>query len=132
VEREFVTGVLDRAPVDLVVRQGPHVVQPVWRVNGTLVYWSVGNLVTGMGMPGDGRFSDERTLDGLLATVRFTESEPGVFLAEPWTAVLCTDRDSRTVYPATSTIEHQWTPPALRDQLVACVMRTREVVPDAA
>jgi len=133
VERDFVKGVVERARVDLVIRQGPHVIQPVGRVNGTLVYWSVGNLVTGMGMPGDGRFSDERTLDGLLATVRFTETAtPGVFTADPWTAVLCSDRDQRTVYPATITLDHPWTPPGLRGQLVACIMRTREVEPTAS
>jgi hypothetical protein len=132
-ERDFVGTVLERSRVDLVIRQGPHVIQPVRRVNGTLVYWSVGNLVSGMGMPDDGRFSDERTLDGLLATVRFTESSiPGVFNADPWTAVLCSDRDTRTVYPATITLEHAWTPPELRDRLVACIMRTREVEPNAA
>jgi poly-gamma-glutamate synthesis protein (capsule biosynthesis protein) len=132
-EREFVAAVLDRERVDLVIRQGPHVVQPVGRVADTVVYWSVGNLVTGMGLPGDGRFSDERTLDGLLATVRFTEtSTPGVFVADPWTAVLCSDRDTRAVHPATSDLADPSTPPALRDQLVACVMRTREVEPSAS
>jgi poly-gamma-glutamate capsule biosynthesis protein CapA/YwtB (metallophosphatase superfamily) len=132
-ERDFVGTVLERSRVDLVIRQGPHVIQPVRRVNGTLVYWSVGNLVSGMGMPDDGRFSDERTLDGLLATVRFTESStPGVFNADPWTAVLCNDPDTRTVYPATITLEHAWTPPELREQLVACIMRTREVEPNAS
>lgn len=132
-EREFVGTVLERSRVDLVIRHGPHVIQPLRWVDGTPVFWSVGNLVSGMGLPGDGRFSDERTLDGLLASVRFTEtSVPGVFSADAWAGVLCSDRDARTVYPATITLEHPLTPPGLRDRLVACIMRTREVEPTAA
>ena len=68
-------------------------IQPVRWVHGTPVYWSVGNLVSGMGCPATAASSDERTLDGLLASVRFTESTtPGVFHADPWAGVLCSDR----------------------------------------
>src|SRR5262249_51820734 len=64
-DRAFVTALTAAAPVDLVVMHGPHVVQPVERVNGALVYWSVGNLISGMGSAGrTDRYADPRTLDG--------------------------------------------------------------------
>lgn len=101
-DRTFATTLTSIADVDLVVHHGPHVVQPVERVNGTLVYWSVGNLVSGMGTAGSGKYADLRTLDGLLATVRFTESQPGRFVAESWPVVVCTSRLDRSVHPAVS------------------------------
>lgn len=132
-EWQFVKTLVEQSRVDLVVRQGPHVIQPVGWVGDTVVYWSVGNFVSGMGRPGLGRYADERTLDGLLATVRFTETAtPGVFRADPWTAVLCNERDDRTVFPASLTLAEPWAPPALRDQLAACLRRTWAVEPNAA
>ena len=63
----------------------PHTIQPVEQVNGTWVFWSLGNFVSGMGPGYGGKYSTKFTLDGLLATVRFTEDpeHPGQFLVEP-------------------------------------------------
>ena len=94
-DRAFVTAITAAVPVDVVVMHGPHVVQPVERVNGALVFWSVGNLISGMGTPGSGRYADQRTLDGLLAGVRFTETSPGRFATESWPVVVCVDPGSR-------------------------------------
>jgi poly-gamma-glutamate capsule biosynthesis protein CapA/YwtB (metallophosphatase superfamily) len=41
--------------IDLLVEHGPHVIQPVEQVNGTWVYWSVGKLISGMGIPSTGK-----------------------------------------------------------------------------
>ena len=81
-DRDFITELTATVPIDLIVEHGPHVIQPVEVVNGTVVYWSVGNLLSGMGVPGTGKYEDQRTLDGLIAGVRFTESEPGEFEPE--------------------------------------------------
>jgi poly-gamma-glutamate capsule biosynthesis protein CapA/YwtB (metallophosphatase superfamily) len=131
-DRTFATTLTSIADVDLVVHHGPHVVQPVERVNGTLVYWSVGNLVSGMGTAGSGKYADLRTLDGLLATVRFTESQPGRFVAESWPVVVCTSRLDRSVHPAVSELADPELAarlaPVQRDELRACIDRTVAVV----
>ena len=68
-DRALVQQITSQAHPDLVIIHGPHVVQPVERVNGTLVYWSLGNFISGMGVSGRDKYSDPRTLDGLLASV---------------------------------------------------------------
>lgn len=88
------------ARIDLLVHHGPHVPQQLAYVNGTFTYWSLGNFVSGMGTPGSGKYVDQRTLDGLLATARFTETSPGVFHVDPWPVALCTSKIDRTVWPA--------------------------------
>lgn len=130
-DRAFVTALTAAAPVDVVVLHGPHVVQPVERVNGALVFWSVGNLISGMGTAGSGRYADQRTLDGLLAGVRISEASPGRFTTEAWPVVVCVDPASRTVHAGVTELANPATPPALRQVLQACVDRTRELVPDA-
>jgi poly-gamma-glutamate capsule biosynthesis protein CapA/YwtB (metallophosphatase superfamily) len=59
--------------ITAVVGQGPHVVQPIWRMNDKFVVFSEGNLVsnqgTGSGLPA-------ATQDGLIALLRF-EAEAG-------------------------------------------------------
>ncbi|MFN8021350.1 MAG: CapA family protein [Acidimicrobiales bacterium] len=131
-DRAFATALTAMADIDLVVHHGPHVVQPVERVNGTLVYWSVGNLVSGMGTAGSGKYADLRTLDGLLATVRFTESRPGRFVAESWPVVVCTSRLDRSVHAAVSEladpVRAAQLAPVQRDELRACIDRTVAVV----
>ncbi len=88
------------ARIDLLVHHGPHVVQHLAYVNGTFVHWSLGNFVSGMGTPSSGKYADQRTLDGLLATARFTETAPGVFRVDPWPVALCTSKIDRSVWPA--------------------------------
>ena len=118
------TGV---APIDLVIEHGPHVIQPVEMVNGTWVYWSVGNFTSGMGTAASGRYSDQRTLDELAATARFTETSPGVFAVEPWPVLLCNEPFSRTLYaPITALAEPL--PPIVQSGLQACVRRSRVCV----
>ena len=45
-DRDFVTRLTAAVPIELIVQHGPHVVQPVERVNASLVYWSVGPSLT--------------------------------------------------------------------------------------
>ena len=135
-DRAFVTRLTELADIDLIVHHGPHVVQPVEVVNGTPVYWSVGNFVSGMGRPGTGRYADPRTSDGLLAVVRFTETSPGQFTAVSQPVLLCNERSSRTVYAPVSALARaeaagQPLDPGLDTQLRACLARGREMVPGA-
>ncbi len=125
------TQLTSEAPIDLVIEHGPHVIQPVELVNGTWVYWSVGNFVSGMGWAQTGRYADPRTLDGLMATVLFTESTPGHFTAAQIPVVLCNERVSRTVYPAYRTLADPATTPALHAQLEQCAARSAAIVPTA-
>lgn len=129
-DRAFVTALTAAAPVDVVVLHGPHVVQPVERVNGALVFWSIGNLISGMGTPASGRYADQRTLDGLLAGVRITETSPGRFATEAWPVVVCVDPGSRTVHPGLVELADPATPAWIRPVLQACVERTGELVAD--
>jgi Bacterial capsule synthesis protein PGA_cap len=130
-DRAFITELTSAARIDLVIEHGPHVVQPVELVNGTWVYWSVGNFVSGMGWAQTGRYADPRTLDGLMATVLFTESTPGHFTVEQIPVVLCNERVSRLVYPAYRTLADPATAPALRSQLAQCAARSAAIVPGA-
>ena len=97
-DRSIVTEIIDRSDVDLVLVHGPHVVQPMEVVRSTPVFWSLGNFVSGMGTPGRGRYSDPRTLDGMLATARFTERGDGRFDVEAVPVLLCQMADSRVVH----------------------------------
>ncbi len=127
-DRSLIEQITGQAHPDLIVIHGPHVVQPVERVNGTLVYWSLGNFISGMGVPGRNKYSEPRTLDGLMATVRFTEQADGSWTTEPWTVLLCNVVGSRLVYPGVSTLADPTIPVSLRSQLEACVARSSGVV----
>lgn len=127
-DRQFVEQVTAQAPVDLVVQHGPHVIQPVEWVNGTPVFWSVGNLMSGMGVAGRWRYDDLRTLDGLLATARFTEVAPGRFEVAPEPVLVCLDPASRVVWPAAA-LDDPATPAPIRTMLAACRARSQQVVP---
>lgn len=129
-DRAFVTEFTALAPVDLVIQHGPHVIQPVEVVNGAVVYWSVGNFTSGMGVPGTGRYADQRTLDGLLAAVRFTEASPGDFDAAVSTVLICSERSSRTVHAPISELAAPGHDPRLRTELTACVDRSLPVEPN--
>ena len=127
-DRALVTALTAQARVDAVIMHGPHVVQPVERVNGTLVYWSTGNLISAMGVAGRGKFSEPRTLDGLLAAVRFTERADGTWASEEWPVLICVTTDTRRVYAAQTALHDPTLPASLRRQLEACVTRTEPVV----
>ena len=127
-DRAFIVDLTAATKIDLVIESGPHVVQPVEMVNGTVVYWSVGNLVSGMGVPGRARYSDPRLLDGLMATVRFTEVSPGEFAATTVPIAVCTDPASKHVYAPAISADDSTLPAALRSGLAACLARTQQVV----
>lgn len=129
-DRAFVEQITAATHIDLLVMHGPHVIQPVERVNGALVYWSVGNEVSGMGTRPMGKYADPRTLDGLMATVRFTEQPDGSFSSSPWTILLCVDVDTRLIYPAFATLARADVVDPLRSRIEQCVARSAEVVPD--
>lgn len=98
-DRALVEAVIAGSDVDLVVVHGPHTIQPFEVVNGTPVFWSLGNFMSAMGVPGRGRFSDLRTLDGLLASIRFNEQADGSFAAVAEPLLLCQILTGRVVYP---------------------------------
>jgi poly-gamma-glutamate synthesis protein (capsule biosynthesis protein) len=116
------------AKPDLVIIHGPHVPQPMERVNGIVTYWSVGNFISGMGAPNRGKYADPRTLDGLLALVRFTQRSNGTWAVEPYTVLLCNTPADRKVYPGLSTLKDPGISPTIRAQLNACVGRASKVV----
>jgi hypothetical protein len=129
-DRSFATAITAGADIDLVVHHGPHVVQPLEMVNATPVYWSTGNLVSGMGKPSSGRYADQRTLDGLLAMVQFVERPNGDWDAYAGSLAVCTDPVTRIVRPARSSLGN----PASgldqreRNELAACWQRSAAVV----
>lgn len=98
-DRRLVEQILAGSDVDLVLIHGPHTIQPLEIVNGTPVFWSLGNFVSAMGTPSRGKYGDLRTLDGLLASVRFTERADGSFDAVADPVLLCQMVIGRVVYP---------------------------------
>lgn len=132
-DRAFVTELTATGQIDLVIIHGPHVVQPYEMVNGTPVYWSLGNFVSGMGRPGTGRYEDLRTLDGLLASVRFTERADGSFAVDPQAVLICNEQQARVVRSPLLELgkpESAQLPDRLRSELQACIDRTLSVEPD--
>ena len=98
-DRALIEAVIAGSDVDLVVVHGPHTIQPLEVVNGTPVFWSLGNFMSAMGVPGRGRYSDLRTLDGLMAAIRFNEQADGSFVAVAEPLLLCQMLAGRVVYP---------------------------------
>jgi poly-gamma-glutamate synthesis protein (capsule biosynthesis protein) len=129
-DRALVEALTRPGDVDLVVVHGPHVVQPLEVVHGTPVFWSLGNLASGMGVPGRGRYSDLRSLDGLIAAVRFTEGPDGSFTAEAAPVLTCQDVGSRVVHQGLSVLADPSSPPTLRGMAAACHARSWPVVAD--
>ena len=129
-DREFTTRMIAEADIDLVVHHGAHVIQPVEFVYGTPVYWSVGNMVTGMGVPGQGKYVDKRTLDGLMATVEFVETSNGTWAAHPRTFVVCTDTQSRVVRVAKVALNDPNAGLSTREiiELQQCIARTEALL----
>lgn len=126
-DRALVEAVIAGSDVDLVVVHGPHTVQPFEVVNGTPVFWSLGNLMSAMGVPGRGRYSDLRTLDGLLASVRFTEQTDGSFAAVADPVLLCQMVVGRVVYPGFAPSATA-IPEGATDAIDACRRRSVPVV----
>jgi poly-gamma-glutamate synthesis protein (capsule biosynthesis protein) len=129
-DRSFATQLVQLADVDMVVHHGPHVSQPMEIVNGTPIWWSIGNFVSAMGTSGRGRYTDPRSRDGLLATARFTEQPDGSFSIQPWTVLVCNEATDRTVRAPIHELGDPSLPPWLRAEMQACVDRTVRVFPD--
>lgn len=129
-DRAFATSITAAADIDLVVHHGPHVVQSLETVNATPVYWSTGNLVSGMGKPSSGRYADHRTLDGLLAMVQFVERPDGGWDAYAGSIAVCTDLVTRIVRPARAWLADTSSglDQRARDELARCLQRTAAVV----
>ncbi len=128
-DRLQVEAITAQADVDLLVIHGPHTIQPVEVVNGTIVYWSLGNLISGMG-EGDGPASDPRRRDGLMAMVQFTEQPDGSWKGVAAAVLLCNEIGSRLVYPAISTLADPTIDRNLRQHLTYCLDRSARVVSD--
>ena len=128
-DRTFVHHLTSAGDVDAIVMHGPHVVHPVEVVNGTPVFWSVGNLVSGMGVPGRGRHSDPRALDGLIAVLQFDENSSGRFTVRHSAVGICNERWSRTVYAPSVHRPMVGSGGDLVGQLDQCSARLRSVVP---
>lgn len=130
-DRALVTEIAALADVDAVFVHGPHVVQPVERVNGVPVWWSLGNFVSEMGPPSVGRYASPRTSDGLLAFVEFVEVAPGEFVDRPESIAICNDFSDRTVRAASVSLRRADLSPRVRLELLACAERTQRLVPNA-
>lgn len=129
-DRAFATAITAGADINLVVHHGPHVVQPLEMVNNTPVYWSTGNMLSGMGTPGSGRYADQRTLDGIMAMVQFVERSDGNWDAYPGTIAICTDPVTRIVRPARSSLGNpsNGLTKRERNELTLCLQRTAAVL----
>ena len=98
----------DSKVVSVVVGQGPHVVQPIERINRKFVVFSEGNLVSNQGA---GAGLPAQTQDGLIALLHFralgdrvavrrvTYVPPGSGAATTW---CCRPTGSRTTAPSAS------------------------------
>ncbi|HWL46023.1 MAG TPA: CapA family protein [Ilumatobacter sp.] len=126
-DRAFVTALTASGQVDLVIGHGPHVIQPIERVNGTWVYWSLGNLVSGMPESNAGRYTADAR-DGLLAWAEVRVTADGTVSITPSAVLLCNQLGTRTVWPAVSALADPATPAALRPQLEACITRATRIV----
>lgn len=130
--RVFAEAIIGSTQIDAVIHHGPHVVQGVEVLDGTPVWWSVGNLLSGMARPNaTDRYTDPRTRDGLGAGLVFTETAPGVWDAVASSVVLCNEAAGRTIHAGVTASQDPTLTPAARAELAGCVERTRVAVPDA-
>lgn len=132
-QRTWAQAVTTQADIDLIVMHHPHTIHPVEQVNGTWVFWSLGNFVSGMGPGRAGWVGSSRTLDGLLAQATFLEDpeQPGRFTTTITPLVICVEPATRAVYPATATLADPTITSKLRRTLTSCLTRTRALVPTA-
>lgn len=88
-ERQFdLARRLAAAGADVILGHHPHVIQPVARVDGALVFYSLGNLVF------DG--SPPRAQESLLARLRFTRGAPVVAAVRPLRLTACAPQAAAT------------------------------------
>ena len=130
-DRQFVEELTAAVRIDAIVHHGPHVIQGYDRVNGVPVYWSLGNHMSGMGRAAVGKYVDPRTLDGLMAVLRFEEQHDGTFRAIPSAILLCEDVQNRIVYPALAALTGDAAAtldPRTANRIEQCVKRSAEVL----
>jgi poly-gamma-glutamate synthesis protein (capsule biosynthesis protein) len=128
-DRAFVEALVAHGDVDLVIGHGPHVIQPIEQVHGTWVFWSIGNLVSGMPESDSDRYTADAR-DGLLAWAQIEVADDGTVTVAPSAVLLCNQIGSRIVWPALSALADPVTPADVRPQLEACIARARNVVAD--
>ncbi len=116
------------AKPDLIVMHGPHVPQPMETVHGVVTFWSLGNFISAMGVPDRGKYADLRTLDGLLADVRFSERADHTWAVRASPVLLCNVLPDRRVYPGVRALRDPGLSAAVRVQLQACRARVSSVV----
>ncbi|NND74549.1 MAG: hypothetical protein HKN44_06040 [Ilumatobacter sp.] len=127
-DRFLVSTLTAAADVDAVFIHGPHVVHPIGWVNGTPVWWSVGNFFTQMGPGSSGKYDDGRVTDGLLAHVRF-HHDGSRFVATPAAIAICNDFVDWTVRSATIGLREPTISARVRTELTNCLARIRAVFP---
>lgn len=116
------------AKPDLIVMHGPHVPQPMETVHGVATFWSLGNFISAMGVPNRGKYADVRTLDGLLADVRFTERADHTWAVLARPVLLCNVLPDRLVYAGVRALRDPSLSASVRAQLQACRTRVSGVV----
>lgn len=127
-QRDFVKRLLSLAKIDLVISHGPHVIQPMQIIDGTPVFWSVGNMNSGMGV--SGHFVDPNTRDGLLARVVFDEDESGHFRAMAEPILICAEPLNRILHaPVRELASGAAMSDTVRSQMTQCVKRARKIEP---
>lgn len=80
---------LAAAGADVIIGHHPHVIQPVARIDGALVFYSLGNLVFDASPP--------RAQESLLARLRFTRGEPITAEVCPLRLTACAPRAAATI-----------------------------------
>lgn len=132
-DRGVVNAITTAAAIpDLIVVHGPHVPQPMEVVHGVTTFWSLGNFISAMGVVGRGKYADQRTLDGLLASVQFTERADHTWAVHGVPVLLCNVLPNRLVYPGVQALRDASLSASVRTQLQTCAGRVSRVVPGLA
>ena len=76
-QRRLATRLLSSPDIDLIIGHGPHVIQPVFEVDGEYALLSTGNLVANQGT------DKPSTYDGMIATLTFERGADGQLRAAP-------------------------------------------------
>ena len=105
-QRAVAKKLTDAKVISAVVGQGPHVVQPIERINGKFVVFSEGNLVSNQG-PASGQ--PAATQDGLIALLHFKAAGERVTVRRVTYAPTRVHRGDYVVRPAKSGSSHRRT-----------------------
>jgi poly-gamma-glutamate synthesis protein (capsule biosynthesis protein) len=120
-QRQTAADLLPWPDIDVVVGHHAHVVQPIERVEGTLVVWGLGN-----------HLANQREVprsDGLTAVLVATKQDGGRYRVDQVLAVpTWIEPGSFRVLPIPPTLKDPNLPAALRDELIASYDRTAAVL----